>query len=111
MKKILTLTIACLILTTAAPLWATNLQGVGTTAGEFLRIAPSAQQVGRGMACVADATGVQGLYWNPAGLAKVGKYEGTFTQTMWIESMPHEYIGIAGKAGREGGVSVCGISD
>ena len=78
---------------------------VGTTAGQFLKIAAGARYVGAGETAVATADGATALYWNPAGITGAPGGEVTFQHTEWVAGTRLEYaagILAAGSAGTVG---------
>src|SRR3990167_1969733 len=83
----------------------TLLAAASATAGErssgadFLRIEPSARAVAMGGGFGALVDDVHGLYYNPAGLATVGRTQMTATHTEWLSGMQNEFFGFAFPAG------------
>lgn len=61
--------LVCMIIL-ATPLIAGRGDKSGTAAATELLIPVGAAQIGIGGAAIACATGVEGIYWNPAGLAR-----------------------------------------
>jgi hypothetical protein len=60
---------------------------VGTTAANFLEIGFGAAGNAMGDAYVSMANDVSSLYWNPAGLARIGRSEAMFVAQPWIVGM------------------------
>lgn len=74
-------------------LFAQNVSKVGTTAAEFLQIGVGSRATGMGGAFVAVSDDASALYWNPAGIASVEKYEIITTHSEWISGLDFNYIG------------------
>jgi opacity protein-like surface antigen len=77
---------------------------VGTTAAQFLKIGVGARAIAMGGAFVAVANDVTGLYWNPAGIARMPRSEAILLHTEWLADVNFDYAGIAIKIGRLGTV-------
>ena len=67
--------------------------GVGTTAGQFLRVGLGARAVGLGGAFSALADDVTAIYWNPAGLAQIENREVSL-RTICLNFLKHTIIGL-----------------
>jgi len=64
--------------------WA-GLTKTGTTSAQFLKIQLGARAIGMGGAYVAQANDVSSIYWNPAGLSKVGPHGAvSFAYSDWL---------------------------
>lgn len=59
-------------------------QKVGTTSLQFLKVMPVARATGMGEAVVASCTGIDAIYWNPAGMTSIEHHEFTSTYTQWL---------------------------
>jgi hypothetical protein len=59
-------------------------QKSGTTAMQFLKVMPTARATAMGDAYVAMSSGVDAVYWNPAGLVTIGSQELSSTYTLWL---------------------------
>ncbi len=68
---------------------------VGTTAAPFLGIAVGPRAVGMGGAFTAFSADVSALYWNPAGVSRIGNNELMVTHTKWIFGTSFDWIGVA----------------
>ena len=62
----------------------TGVSKVGTSAASFLEISVGAIATGMGGAYVSRANDATALYWNPAGIAKLDKYEADVVHTQWL---------------------------
>lgn len=85
---------------------------VGTTAAQFLKIGVGARAIAMGGAFVAVANDVTGLYWNPAGIARMSRSEAILLHTEWLADISFDYAGIAINMGRFGtlGASITSVS-
>ncbi|MEK9136092.1 MAG: PorV/PorQ family protein [Bacteroidota bacterium] len=72
-----------------------NVSKTGTTAAAFLEIPVGARAIGMGGAFVATANDVTSLYWNPAGVARLGHSEAIFSHTNWIADMSFDYAALS----------------
>lgn len=66
---------------------------VGTTALTFLKIDAGARQVGMGSAGVANTEDALGLFWNPAGIARLNQIHTVFTHTQWFADIQLNFLG------------------
>jgi len=74
----------------------------GTTMGQFLQIEPSARVAGMGNAGVAMAFGLDAVYYNPAAIAEVDHYQGTFTHSAWLADIRYDYVAASIPIGKWG---------
>ena len=84
--------------------WMSN-SDVGTCGAQFLKIGIGARPMGMGGATTARS-GVESLYWNPAGVASLSSRKVLLQHTQWFEDTSIEYLGAAVPAGK----SVIGLS-
>lgn len=75
---------------------------VGTTAAQFLSIGMGARATAMGGTFTAVSDDITGLYWNPAGLARLGANEAGFVHTNWLIGTSIDWAGIGIKAGNYG---------
>jgi len=66
---------------------------VGSTAAPFLNIAVGARAVGMGGAFTAMADDATALYWNPAGIAGIEKFQVSLVHTDWLTDLRYDVIG------------------
>jgi hypothetical protein len=85
-------------------LWAVNK--VGTSVAGFLKISSSARAIGMGEAAVADASGLDALQYNTAGLAHHRTQEMMFTQSDWLAGTNYFYAAGSMSIGRPGVISL-----
>ncbi|MBK6911539.1 MAG: PorV/PorQ family protein [bacterium] len=91
MRKSITLLLLCAVFGVTAQTLA--LSKVGTTAAPFLNIAVGARAVGMGGAFTAMADDATALYWNPAGIASIEKFEVSLIHTDWLTDLRYDVIG------------------
>jgi hypothetical protein len=87
MKKRMILIIMLLVL----PAFAQNVTKVGTTAAGFLNIDVGARAVGMGSAFVTLSDDPTGIYWNPAGLARLTTSQAMFSHTAWLMDISFDF--------------------
>lgn len=66
---------------------------VGSTAAPFLNIAVGARAIGMGGAFTAMADDATALYWNPAGISGIKKFEAAFIHTDWLTDLRYDVVG------------------
>jgi hypothetical protein len=67
----------------------------GTTIGQFLLIEPSARFTALGNAGVAIDPGLDAVYYNPAGAARVDVVTLEFSHVDWFAGIRHDYVAAA----------------
>jgi hypothetical protein len=65
---------------------------VGTTAAQFLKIAPDARGVAMGEAAGAITNNENAIYWNPAGIRLASRPGVGFTHILWFADVNYEYL-------------------
>ena len=80
--------------------------GAGTTSFSFVNIIPGARQAALGGAAVAINGDVNSLYWNPAGLARLGGQNATVSYANYFQDVQS---GLLGYARRLKGKQVVGL--
>jgi len=91
MKKLIALLLAVTALCAANAAFAVSK--VGTTAAPFLNIAVGARSVAMGGAFTAMADDATALYWNPAGIAGIKKFEVSLIHTDWLTDLRYNIVG------------------
>ncbi|MEZ5360671.1 MAG: PorV/PorQ family protein [Candidatus Zixiibacteriota bacterium] len=75
--------------------YAGNDRRLGTAGAQELRIPIGARSVALGGAVVADVSGVEAIYWNPAGLAKLSGTEAMFSHQPYFADIDINFVGVA----------------
>lgn len=69
-----------------------DISKVGTTAGQFLKIAPGARALGMGGAYVGISDDIYAAYFNPAGVAiSKGNGQVAFNHTQWLADVNYDF--------------------
>lgn len=69
--------------------------GYGTTAAEFLLLAPSARGMALGNSFSALVTDISSLHFNPAGLAQMARPELNVSSTSYLADTKYNWVGVA----------------
>ncbi|RPH96721.1 PorV/PorQ family protein [candidate division KSB1 bacterium] len=85
---------ALVMLAALVPAAAQAQSKVGTTAAPFLNIAVGARALGMGGAFTATADDPSALYWNPAGIAGIERFEASFVHTDWLVDLKYDVVGV-----------------
>lgn len=83
MKK---LTLLSLIFCLSIPAIA-QFNKVGRTSMQFLKIGIGARETALGEACIANISGINSVFWNPAALTRTANMEVGFHYTKWIADL------------------------
>ena len=67
---------------------------LGTAGAQELRIPVGSRATAMGGAAIADVSGVEALYWNPAGAADVSGMEVAFSHLSYIADITLNYVGM-----------------
>lgn len=97
----------------STPALAGSPERLGTGGGDEMRMAVGVRSIGLGSADVGSVTGVEALFYNPAGIARAASpTEIMFTYTRLIADMDLNYVAVAQKMGNLGtlGLSVKALS-
>jgi len=86
--------ILLLILLLNLPVFSQNVTKVGTTAAGFLNIDVGARAVGMGSAYVTLSDDPTGIYWNPAGLARITSSQTMFSHTSWLLDINFDFAAV-----------------
>lgn len=100
MKKILMLIILIPFLEVSAQ------SKVGTTAAPFLTNPVGSRAIGMGGAFVATSNDVTALFWNPAGIARIGNGDASFTRTNWFANITYNWAGATVDLGELGALGL-----
>jgi len=85
--------------------WAGSDDRVGTNGAPELLIPVGPRGTALGPSSAADVSGIEGTFWNPAGLASLEGTDALFTHTQYFASMNLNYAAIATKAGGFGNLA------
>ncbi|MFH1278054.1 MAG: PorV/PorQ family protein [Candidatus Eisenbacteria bacterium] len=91
--RALALALAIIIVSVPAP--ALGQSKTGTTIGQFLLIEPGARIAAMGNAGAAVAEGIQSVYYNPAALGLLDRWELQFTHSEWLAGIDYDYAALA----------------
>lgn len=91
----LTALLSCL----PAPAHAGSDERKGTNGALELALPVGPRGTALGNSVVGDATGIEAIFWNPAGLATIQGTEAMFSNTQYIANMKINYAAIATKMG------------
>ncbi|MCX5785180.1 MAG: PorV/PorQ family protein [Elusimicrobia bacterium] len=92
------LTGAAILLFLTVPVFcgaAFNSDAKGTSGAQFLKLGAGARAVGMGEAYCAVANDASGIYWNPAGLARIEYFSFTMTHASLFGKMNNEFAAFA----------------
>jgi hypothetical protein len=88
--------ILVLLLIPCLSLFAQNeLSKVGTSMGQFLKLGAGAQGTALGDAYTAMTKDITALYWNPAGIQKIGKRTLGIARTNLFAGITYDFLGVA----------------
>ncbi len=107
MKKIIYI-IICLMIAYALGFdqGVAQIDNVGTSVANFLKIGIGARAQGMGSAYVAQADEVTALYWNPAGITHILGRQAGFTQIDWISDVKLNFLAGVFSLGNVGHVGI-----
>ena len=74
----------------------------GTEGAPELSIAVGPRGAALGGTVVGDVSGVEAMFWNPAGLGALGRTEAMFSHTQYFADMKLNYVGVATNMGAFG---------
>lgn len=94
--------VPAILLAGAMDAWAGSNGRKGTEGAPELTIPVGPRGTALGGAVVGDATGVEALFWNPAGVGTLAKTEAMFTHTQYFADMKLNYFGVATHVGNAG---------
>lgn len=84
---------------------------VGTTAAQFLKIGVGGRAIGLGGSYTAVANDISSVFWNPAGLSRIGGYgEATFNHAEWLAETDFDFAAFSLNVGSLGSLAVHVIS-
>jgi hypothetical protein len=103
--RIATLVLLCLLVL-SLPLWAGSGNKVGTAGAQELRIPVGSVATALAGANIATTSGVEALYWNPAGVAALPNTEALFSYMTYIANIKVNFAGVTANLGNFGSVGV-----
>jgi len=83
-----------------------NLEKVAQTGLKFLSVSVGAHGAGMGDAFSAVANNAEAMFWNPAGMAYINKWNISGGYNQWIAGIKHQYTGLAYNTGNIGVLGV-----
>ncbi len=92
-QKVIILMIVLLVVSLGSA-YAGNDRRIGTAGAQELRIPIGSRGTAMGGAVIADVTGVEALYWNPAGLAYTVGTEAMFTHQPYLAEIDVNFVGV-----------------
>ena len=100
-RRVLTRVLALIALLAAVPGVATagSEDRKGTSGAHELRMPVGPRGTALGGTIVGDVTGVEAIFWNPAGVAGLEGTEAMFSNTQYFADMTLNYVGVATKLG------------
>ncbi len=72
-----------------------GIHKVGTTSFQFLKVMPDARSTAMGEAYTAVVNNSEAIFWNPAALAKVSKFDVSVSYLDWLLDMNHQSLSFA----------------
>lgn len=88
--------ILVLVLIPCLSLFAQNeLSKVGTSMGQFLKLGAGAQGTALGDAYTAMTKDITALYWNPAGIQKIGNRAMGISRTQLFAGITYDFLGVS----------------
>ncbi len=95
MKNRTLLLILTLLVAMSCTAFAANERRTGTAGGQELLIPVGSRGTALGGAVIADARGVESIFWNPAGLATLEGTEATFSHMPYLADIDVNFGGVA----------------
>jgi hypothetical protein len=115
MKYRIIILIIVLLAVSLSSAYAGSERRIGTSGAQELRIPIGARGTAMGGAMVAAVKGVESIYWNPAGLARLEGSEAMFSHQPYLADIDVNFVGAATKMGEFGtlaaGAQIVSIGD
>lgn len=99
-----------LALALSAPAAASPAPQAGTAAGSFLKLGVGARATAMGGACSAVCDDAYSLYWNPAGLSRVGAAQAAFQHSAPYGLLTHDFAAVAWRVEELDGAAAAGVT-
>lgn len=93
------LVVLALLACAATPAFAGSDERKGTGGALELRLPVGPRGTALGSSVVGDATGIEALFWNPAGLATIERTQATFSHTQYFADMKLNYAAVGTRLG------------
>ena len=74
--------------------WSQNINRAGTSAAQFLKFGVGARVNAMGEAGVTLTNDVSGLYWNPSGIARIGKPSLMVSRNALYTNLAYSFLGV-----------------
>jgi long-subunit fatty acid transport protein len=74
----------------------------GRTSFQFVKIGVGARQAALGEAAIASVRDLTSIYWNPAGITGIDRFEAAFSYTRWLADMNYVAAATGGRLGNLG---------
>ena len=104
-NKVLILLVVLLVVSLCSA-YAENVRRLGTAGAQELRIPIGSRGTSMGGAIISDVTGVESIFWNPAGLAGLAGTEVMFSYQPYIADIDVNFVGAATNLGDFGTLGV-----
>lgn len=95
MKPKLVLVMAILLAVSFVSAYAGNADRIGSAGAQELRIPVGSRGTAMGGAVVASTSGIESMYWNPAGLAALEGTQAMFSYLPYIADIDQNFVGVA----------------
>ncbi|MEW5795197.1 MAG: PorV/PorQ family protein [Candidatus Zixiibacteriota bacterium] len=95
MKPRIVLSMAVLLALCISTAFAGNADRIGSAGAQELRIPYGSRGTAMGGAVVANTSGIESMFWNPAGLATLEGTEAMFSYLPYIADIDQNFVGIA----------------
>ncbi len=94
MKTKIVFLVLVLLVVSLSPAYAGSVRRIGTAGAQELRIPVGSRGTALGGAILADAKGVEAIYWNPAGLANLEGTEAMFSHQPYLAEININFVGV-----------------
>jgi opacity protein-like surface antigen len=105
-KIVLISAIALFLVSSINAQYVANISKRGTSVTPFLKVAQGARATGMGSAFVGIADDASSIFWNVAGIARLGKNTVMFDHTQWIADLQYNYLAGSLDLGNYGALGV-----
>ncbi len=104
--------VICVVLAILLPLGlrAQSFTKVGTSAAQFLKIPVGAKAAAMANAYASVVDDATSIYWNAAGIASLGRMQGSFAHSEWIAGLSHDFVGVVLPLGDRSSIAVSGVA-